>query len=146
MLKRRRWCTEAPTFSQKDERPAIAGRSLGSVVGYPTRWYEPFFAILKIPNAEAPPRSPGPWNFPWFLFRNATGKPSSEAFLLSLTLATSLRTAFRVVLPWPALHAFWIAVALTMTDVYVGRPNISGLPPCDFLNAAKPPEGVAAGK
>src|SRR5262245_35502394 len=79
--------------------------------------------------------SPGPWYFPAFLVRNFTGKPSSDCLVVRLTFFTILRTADRVVLPWPALQARWIAVALTQVAVYDGRPKVSGLPPCAFWYA-----------
>ena len=68
------------------------------------------------------------------MLRNCTAKPSSDCFAVSFTFNRSLRTAFRVVLPWPALHAILIAVALTQTDVYVGSPNASGWPLWAFVN------------
>src|SRR5213078_752705 len=86
-------------------------------------------------KSAEPPMSPGPWKALLFLLRKCTGKPSSDCLAVSFTFSRSLRTAFRVVLPWPALQAILIAVALTQTDVYVGTPNVSGFPPWAFTNA-----------
>src|SRR3954451_7174684 len=75
---------------------------------------------------------------------NPTGRPRIE--LRRFVRAISLRTARRVVLPWPALHALVIALTATCAATNDGAPKYSPLPPWAAVYDLTTALSVATGK
>src|SRR5437763_6188434 len=78
------------------------------------------------------------------LLANEIGRPRIEP--VSFVRAISLRTARRVVLPWPALHALVIALTATCAATNDGAPKYSPLPPWAAAYDLTTALSVATGK